>query len=832
MFKRTQVCTAVLATLGGALLATSAPSFAQTQTIEVTGSRIKRADVEGALPVTVITRDELEASGANTVAEFVRDLTFSSVGNFRPQSGSSAQSWSGVNLRGLGSNRTLVLVDGRRVAKAPNVGDAADMNSIPMAAVERIEVLTDGASAIYGSDAIGGVMNIILRKDFQGAALSYGETHPDIKGGARKESSAIVGVSNDKGRIVMGASKTSREIIFARDYPWGIAKGASSYSNGFYRGVSDGAGGWAFSPSGSTYLGAAGTCNFPDKGFYKDATGRCRYDFNLVAADEAATGAKSVFARGEAKIASDWTLYMSASSTNTDSFGRYAPVPDYITIDKAGPANLVNYQGPADLFLGHRFAAAGNRDTSTDATLNDVSLGVQGVINKIDVDFGARRTTSKYVETGNGFIVKDLATAAINNGSYNIANPFANSETVLKSISTTTGRDALWTQSDIYASATMDLFKFGASSARLYLGLERSQQTYKDIYDSLSEAGQVLGSSGSSAAGARSVDAYSAELLLPFSKQLEASVAARQEKYSDYGSDFSPKASIRFQPLSNLTLRASAGQGFRAPSLPELNQKPAFSADTVVDYRNCMADGGFTAAECTKGVQQQINGLHISNPALKSEKSKQFALGAVWDVTPALSVKVDYWDTKIDGVINYISAQTIVNRNNGTDKLPIPAGLSIKRDPATGAIVQIVSGSSNEGNVHFSGLDLNLVFTHKYAALGSFRHELTWSETLKAASDGVDFNGVFGSPKHRARLSNKWTYGKFDTTWNINLIAKNGDPAASFAPEYITHDLQVAWTTPFKGTKLIVGAVNAGGKYPALVGSPYDQKPLDRKSVV
>lgn len=138
------------------------------RTVEVTGSRIKRAAAEGALPVTVVTRQQLEDSGAVTIAEFIRNSTFSSAGQFRPQSGSSAQSFAGANLRGLGSNRTLVLVDGRRVAKAPNVGDAADMNSIPMAAVERIEILTDGASAVYGSEAIGGVINIILRKDFDG----------------------------------------------------------------------------------------------------------------------------------------------------------------------------------------------------------------------------------------------------------------------------------------------------------------------------------------------------------------------------------------------------------------------------------------------------------------------------------------------------------------------------------------------------------------------------------------------------------------------------------------------------------------------------------------
>ena len=150
------------------------PVMAQTtearpgERIEITGSRVKRAEAEGALPVTVIERAELEASGSTTVAEYIRSISFATAGNFRPQSGSSAQGFSEVNLRGLGGRRTLVLVDGRRIAKSPIVGDSVDMNSIPLAAVERIEILTDGASAIYGSDAIGGVVNVILRKSFQG----------------------------------------------------------------------------------------------------------------------------------------------------------------------------------------------------------------------------------------------------------------------------------------------------------------------------------------------------------------------------------------------------------------------------------------------------------------------------------------------------------------------------------------------------------------------------------------------------------------------------------------------------------------------------------------
>ena len=317
-------------------------------------------------------------------------------------------------------------------------------------------------------------------------------------------------------------------------------------------------------------------------------------------------------------------------------------------------------------------------------------------------------------------------------------------------------------------------------------------------------------------------------MVFPFTKELEGSLAGRYENYSDYGSDFSPKMSVKFRPMKELTLRAAAGKGFRAPSLPELNQKPAFSADTVVDERHCLADGGFTPAECAAGVEFQINGLHISNPALKSEKSTQYSFGGVWDITPSLSVKADYWNTKIKNVISYISAQTIVNRDNGTDPLAIPAGLSIRRDPNTGAILQIISGSANEGVLQYSGLDLDILFQHKYDGWGRFKHQFVYSPIFEAKTNGTDFNGTFGQPKERATLSNGWKIGDFDFTWNINYIGKNGEKAdGNYTGSYVTHDVQAAWNTPLKGATVTFGAVNVTEKFPALVGSPYDQKPFN-----
>lgn len=799
--KKSQVHAAVLLACGTLAVGAVQAQEQQLERVEVTGSRIKRVDAEGSLPITVISRAELESSGALTIAEFVRTLPFASAGNFRPQSGSSAQSWASVDLRGLGASRTLVLLDGRRVAKSPNVGDAADMNSIPMAAIERVEILTDGASAVYGSDAIGGVVNFVTRKDFDHAEITVGISRPKNKGGDRDEASAVMGFSGENGRLLMGLSSTSREMVYTSQRPWGTSLGVSTYGNNYQL------------ASGGSITAVPGGCT--DTNFYLLANGRCSYNFNAVAADEAALKTRSVFMRGERSIDKNLSAFFQASVTNNQSFGRYAPTPGAVTIAAGSPNNPTTGTGnEQDVILYHRFAAAGTRDTSTDNNLFDVIGGVNGTLGSWDVDAGLRYTSSKYVETGRNYIVTSLAEAAINSGAYNIYKPSSNSETVLKSISATIGRDSNWTQREAYANASTSLFKLQGGSASLALGGEWRKESYADIYDSLSEAGEILGSAGNSAGGGRTVKSVYGELLLPFTKTFDVDLAARYEKYSDYGSDFSPKASANLKLLDNLKVRGSVGKGFRAPSLPILTKKTSFSAESVVDYATCIAQG-YTTAACTAGTAKpQVDTYFQANSALKSEKSTQFSLGVVYDATSWMSVKADYWNIKIDDTITEISAQTIIDRDNGTDPRAIPAGLGITRG-ADGAITRIDAGYANEGTLKTSGLDVNVLVNYKLNNWGKLRHDLTWSHVFKYDQDGTDVAGLQGLPTERITLGNSWSRGAYDLQWNINVIGRNGKGSYRTGT-YTTHDLQGSWTAPWKG-KISVGLVNAGDKFPQLI---------------
>jgi iron complex outermembrane receptor protein len=813
MLKHTKLCTGLIVAFGGLAIAPSlayAQSDPSLQRVEVTGSRIKRADTEGALPITTIKREELEASGATSVAEFMRTSTFSSAGNFRPQSGSSAQSFAAIDLRGLGSSRTLVLLDGRRLPKAPNVGDSVDLNSIPMAAVERIEILTDGASAIYGSDAIGGVVNIITRKDFEGVAVMAGLTKPGNAGGERTESSALLGVAGEKGRILMGVGTTSRGMVYTRDRPWGQTLGVSSYGNNYM--TSEG-----LKAIGNLKGDPALGCS--SGGFWLTPSGTCSFNFNAVAADEAEINTQSFFARGEYKIGQDWKAYLNTSVTAKDSFGRYAPSLGAFSV----PANTPNNPTEDDITVYHRTAAAGNRDTTTDEVMKSITAGFQGSISKnVELDFGVSVINSTYKETGRNYLVIPILSQYVADGTYDLFSPFTNAESTLNAIKATIGRDGFFKKQEAFATATVyDMFKLPGGSSSMLFGLERRSEKYADIYDSLSEAGVIGGSAGNSAVGDRSVSAASVELVMPLVKTVEVSLAGRFEKYSDYGSDFAPKASVRWQPAKTLTLRASAGKGFAAPSLPVLHQKEAFSAESVFDPRTCLAFGGSTGGElsaaddCNVGKLVQVDTYIVSNSALKSEKSKQFAFGAVWDPLPWLSAKIDYANIKITDKITYIDAQTLIDRTNGDDPRAIPAGLYVQRD-GTGAITKIQAGYANEGTLDASYLDMSVVGKWKSAAAGSFEHELRWSRLLKYDSDGSELKGTLGLPENRATLGNQWHLGDFAAAWNVNYIGSNGTVASRTADSYVTHDIQGTWTI-LKNTKLVAGVVNLSGKMPKLV---------------
>lgn len=809
-----------------------APAFAQEQeeeattldAIEVTGSRIKRADVEGALPVTVINRADIDTSGKVSVAELLQSSTFNSFGSFVPSSGSSAQSFSELSLRGLGGGRTLILIDGRRAPTSPQAGEGQDLNSIPLAAVERIEILSDGASAIYGADAMGGVVNIITRRDFNGVELTYGKSNSE-RGGDTDQGSALFGVSGERGRLIGGVSYNNRGITYNRDLEW-VGPGASSYSNNYYNFALDANGNRA--PTSRRGI-VPGGCSNP--GFYLNGAGNtCLYDFNVFAADTASIEQSGLFARGDYQINDDWSIYFSANVTRVESFGRFAPTPEFIFVSAASPNNTTG----TDALIKHRFAALGPRDNYDDNQTYDFTMGFNWIATDgIDVDFGIRRSEARFLSHGYNYVNIPVAQQLFESGEYDVFNPIGNSEEVLNEIRTTTSRDGFFKQDELFAVGNFDLFEMGGGTSIAAFGAEYRKEDYADIYDAQSAAGNVGGSSGNSSFGQRTLRSVFGEWILPITSNFEVDLAARYDDYSDFGSSVSPKLSVRFQPLDNLTLRASIGEGFRAPPLYIINQQDAFSADTVVDPQ--------TAAEL--GVAPttaiQINGLRVATPDLQPEESKQFSIGAVWDATDWLNLTLDYYNTEIENQIRFYSAQTVIDRQLNGQYLP--PHLFVTRDPVSGAIIQVRAGYGNEGLINTDGFDFNARGNWDLGNWGSIRSNLgvSWvrSYEVEGTTGTTEFVNLADVPEWRAVWTNSWEKGDFSASWTINAIdwtketfedifeANYGlDCAATQAygyvykcsdKAYMTHDVQFNYNTPWNG-RVTVGAINVTNRKPRL----------------
>lgn len=876
---------------GGASMAVSGAAMAQDQSaedgaekaqerIQVTGSRLNRTDMEGALPVTVISREDLDASGDISVADFLRDTNFNSFGSYQSTSGSSGGGASQVSLRGLGASRTLILIDGRRAPTSPILGSGQDLNSIPMAAVERIEVLSDGASAVYGSDAIGGVVNIITRKDFEGVSFNYGVGRPTNDGGDTEEMSVVIGTATATTRVLIGASMNDRDVIFTRDRDYWYDPsntGGSTYSNNF---------GFKQDTGHLTSIGATNRLEHPEFGtavpglctngddsdlFFMADNGNCLYNHAATSANLTSVKNTSLFGRADHQINNDWNVYFSTSLNKVESFGRFAALPSSpwpggaieIAPDSPNhPGNLNGYnpnasdpyyQSIADqtLSLYHRFAALGPRDNKVENTMTNYDGGFQGMIGNVGVDFGVRYSNSRAINLGNNYVVAGLAQPLISNGTYNIYDPFTvydpetgaaveGSPSAL-GMTTTTNRDMFSTVKEFYANANFDLWEMGAGVASAAVGAEYREESYQDKYDLLSASGQVSGSSGASAGGDRDVTALYAEMLLPISETIDVELAGRYDDYSDYGSDFSPKIAVRWRPTDTLLIRGSFGEGFRAPSLSDLTSEPAFSAEYTSDEATCIA---LTGAPCEGSSEVQVTTYSLGNVNLESENSKQYGLGVVWEANDWLNMSVDYYDIEITNSISSIGLRQAADCLRGVGTL-CPSGIqqfqegTVIPDPTLGvgvmfagndvdnAIVGAQLGLVNIGSVETSGFDFN----------GRTNFDLGWGlltnnfqasyVTNYSSNGGDDFAGEYGYPDLRMSLNNALSVGDFSVNWNINYTADTTYATSSqdyHIPSWTLHNVQVNYQAPWNAT-FTLGVNNLTDRDPAdasLFGTSYD----------
>lgn len=828
------------ALLAGVSTAVTAPAYAQDtateeekatelEAVTVTGTRLSRAALEGALPVTVITREQIDLSGDISVADFLRDMSLNSFGSFRQQSGSSAQGLAALDLRGLGSERTLILIDGKRAPKAPFAPTAQDINAMPLAAVERIEILQDGASAVYGSDAIAGVVNIIIRKDYQGTQFMYGKGFTDTGGGDTSQGAFVMGMPTASGNIVIGASYNTRDIVFARDLiAEGLDGGGASFFGNNYVTPADGfasvnavPGGCSASPAFFLADGTTVGSTVDDDG---DGTNDiCLYNFNAVAADEASTENMALFAKGKFAINTDWSVYSTASVSRSTSFGRYAPAPALLFVP--GSASGIDHDGDGTddtVYVYHRYDALGNRDDNVDGQVYDLLAGFEGNVGNFRVDFGGRFNEYKAFILGRNYVVNPIASAAATAGDYNFLDPLANDPAVLATMKATINRESTWSAQDYWANASTDLFTLPGGTGQIAFGVDYYTARYFDAYDSLSEGGVIGGSAGNSAGENRNVTGYFVEAYLPVMDRLDVTLAARMDDYSDLqDAELSPKLGVSFQPIDMLKMRASYGQGFRAPTLDVISQLPSFSAEPVLnDQPTCLAVGGtWNGSQCS--VTTQVNTTVIANPDLTPEESDQYSFGVVVQPVDFVDFSLDYYAYEVSGVIQFLSTSDLVRLENLGD--PLPAGLSLTRNPAQGnRLVSAVAGFGNRGTLETSGLNLDTTFRWNFGEMGSLRSQvqLGYIMSYEFSDAGGDQVGLQGAPEYRWNWNTDYRWQQLSFGWNQSYIAgQEGSDA------WWTHDLQVNYDMPFNAGMLTVGMINATDEDPPLY--EYDGRPYN-----
>ena len=755
----------------------------------VTGSRIKRIDLEDARPVIVITREEIELSGQESVADVLRNSPVNTFGSTRETSGTSWGGQATINLHGIGATRSLVLLDGRRAPRSPVTSNQVnDLNIIPLAAVDRIEILTDSASAIYGSDAIGGVINIILRKDYDGAELGGSVIRPTREGGDQDAGVITLGGSTSRGRFLFSADFYSKRHLASADRDY------TSSDNGYDAGAVDA----PLAPFEGTYYDFGNTNNisvngntinapdvFPGFGtvgrwlavpnceqVVNPETGErvyvgpydlglsgwfsaCGFDYAALSWETTDIKRLGTFLHADYEISPDHALRLQSVYSGLDSNGRYAPAlsapPLSLNITEAAAAGIkenfdydVPYPHLLPYQLRHRFVGLGNRDFRFTNTVFENALMAYGTVGMFDYEFEVRHTRYDSRENSCCYAKKVSTETLMAEGRYNPFDPLSPAnESAYDLIKASATRDSRGSLRSYSGNVTFDLFDAPGGPVGWAVGFEYFDEDFRDIYDPLSSGGDLIGSAGNSAAGSRSIKAGFVEALIPIRSDLEVSAAVRWDSYDDSaGSELSAYLSARYQPTDWLLFRGSWGEGFRAPNLNNLYGARSFGAIEATDYTGC-AIAGIPEDQC---LAIEYATFSSGNQQLLPELSDSLNFGFVVDWEP-ITVRMDYWDIQIKdgiGVTTLNSLLFLEERGECQDtgrveeRGGVPARV-IQCSPGNviyrsegGTLLEADVGWGNTSRAEYTGIDLYLDYDLETATAGDFDFSVLGTRVLRS----------------------------------------------------------------------------------------------------
>jgi iron complex outermembrane receptor protein len=654
-----------------------------------------------------------------------------------------------------------------------------------MAAVERIEILTDGASSTYGSDAIAGVVNIIMKKDFEGLTLNYGAGfRSQDDGKTSDEFSLTAGYSNDKGNITFAFDHQSRLGISDGARPYTAARAEDLDGDGDIEIYSAETDGWSY--YGATVLDptfttmtASPLCDdliaeYGDNVFKKfDGTTAwgpggntvCGYAYANVSYNKASIDRNTVFVDANYEVAEDVEMFARAMFVQNESFGRYAPpAAPWSNMSADNPHNPHGVDGAYGLF---RWVDIGTRDGNVFDYNQDYLLGLRG---EADIMGGASWEVYYHKNIADN---KSVGQYYLSYGglAYNEANGIdLGSAAGVANMKATTLQESAATFDQYYAGMGFDAFELPGGEVAHYIGAEYMEITYADIYDGQSEAGLVGGSAGNSSQGAREITAFFYEAAMPVTEDIEVNVAVRYDDYSDFGDNLAPKVSMRWQAAENVVVRASYSEAFRAPGLDEMNAATTFSAEGAIDY----ASGSST--------ERQYDTYYRSNPDLGPETSEYTNLGVAWDIMDELSLKVDYFDLSIENVISTKTVQGLITDQLNGDLTPYSPGQTpnetfylIRSGGALdGNILEAGTGYYNGSGFQIKGMDVTFDSSFD-TEFGLFAFSMVNSFILEYGTDQggsvLDTSGWSDNPDHKAVASIKWSMGDHSLSWTSNYTA-------------------------------------------------------------
>jgi iron complex outermembrane recepter protein len=677
--------------IASTLFASAMPAFAQDAApapqekeattldrIEVTGSRIKRTDIETSQPVFSLSRDDIQAQGLTSVGDVIQNITANgSTLNTTMNNGGNGETR--VSLRNLGSNRTLVLVNGRRWIGGTGLGGAVDLNTIPTAAVERIEVLKDGASSIYGSDAIAGVVNVILRQNFDGAEANAYFGQYDKGDGTRQSYDFTVGSAGDRWSAMLGIGYVKEEPVWAGDreissepvFGTGSAFGSTTSPDGRFALCSG-----VFTPGacsvGQTRPdGSAGQFSYNPGQTPEDwrVWGTGPNDVYNFAPDNyllTPQERRSLFANGSLDITD--TLRFKVTTTYNERVSEQLLAAMPIVLGTGPGANtqsravsisadsIYNPFGQTVSRIQRRAVETGGRSFNQDVSTFAFDGAFEGTFDVGDrpLDWEAGffwgRNQSNNVTNGlfNVLALKsglgpsmldaggnpvcvttpgDLSTVIAGCVPINLLGGVGSLTPEMLEYATFVAHDQFeYKQKTYYANIGGELFDIGDAGAFAFsFGLEHRTESGFDSPDALINSGNTTGNARTATEGGYSVDEAYLELAipllkdLPFARLLDLSIATRYSDYSNFGDTLNSKFGFRWKPIDDLMVRGNWAEGFRAPSISELFAGLGDSFPTIADPCNLASFPNLDAAAQQRCIAQGVpnGGYDQGNPQIR-----------------------------------------------------------------------------------------------------------------------------------------------------------------------------------------------------------------------